>query len=81
MVKIIVEQCESGWRLRTGRGEPVGSRLLSVDPEPGKSLPDLTAAGKVFASKNDAVKMAFEWNLYLMWVQSKRRKTVKRGVE
>lgn len=81
MTKIIVEQTEAGWRLRTSRGEPPGWRLISIDAEPGHELPDIDKMKGVFATKNAAVVSAFELNMYLMYVHQKRRKTIKRGVE
>jgi len=82
MTRIFVEPVETGgFRLRTDRGEPVGARLLSVDPEEGRSLPDVESARRLFDRKSDAVRTAFEWNLYLMWVRTHKTKKAKKGEE
>lgn len=70
---IIVDQSDGTFVLRTSRGMPVGGRLITVDPEKGRSLP--TVPVKPFTNRNDAAKAALAWNVYLDHAWRKRSKS------
>lgn len=75
-----VNSVVSAWTLRTSNDNPVGSRLLTVDPEEGRELP-LIPPTAGWTTKIDAERAAIRWNMYLRWAQDKKRKRTNKGTE
>lgn len=75
LTKVIVVPQGDKFHLRTSNGFAIGSRMLTVAPEPGKDYPELKSE---FSSKHDANRAALEFNLYLNWAAKKKSKSKQR---
>jgi hypothetical protein len=72
---IVVTSGDGTFRLITELGFPIGSRLLTVAPEPGKDYPDLQ---DTFPTRLEADRAAIRWNTYLLWADKKKSKQKSR---
>jgi hypothetical protein len=59
------------FELRTSNGFPVGNRLISSAPEPGRKLPPEQT---VFTDRIEASKAAADWIIYLAGVRKKKKR-------
>jgi len=76
--RIVVVEQSGAFKLRTERGFVLGPRLYSIEPEKGKSKPDLKDE---FTTKLDADRAALAWNMYLTWAWQKRSKSKARTAD
>lgn len=68
----VVARPDGRFELRTPNGFPVGNRMISTAPEPGRAFPPEQT---VFDSKPAASRAAAEWIVYL--AAAKKRKQRK----
>lgn len=72
MLSILVTPRPDGlFELRTSNGFPVGNRLISSAPEPGRMYPPEQT---VFTDRIEASKAAADWIVYLSGVRKKKKR-------
>lgn len=73
--RVLVVPDGAVFRLRTSLGFPIGPRMLSVAPEPGKDYPEIQ---DTFTTKLEADRAAVRFNTYLLWAEKKKSKQKSR---
>jgi len=69
---VVLKETPEGYVLRTSFGNPVGTRMHTVAPQSGKSLPEVPSGP--IESKLDAERLRLAWNTYLIHAHKTREK-------
>ena len=73
MTTIHVYEHNGAFHLRTDRDAPVGNRLWRGAVKGATTPPEET----VFATKSEADRAAFYWNMYLIAIQKQKKKSAE----
>ncbi|TXH50305.1 MAG: hypothetical protein E6Q97_20760 [Desulfurellales bacterium] len=73
--RIVLKPVDNGlFELRTERGFVLGPRLFSIAPKKGSDWPTIPETP---LPELEARKIATAWNVYFVWVDSQKKKTVE----